>query len=109
MFLLVVDSHSKWPEVIEMKSTTTAATITELHRLFSCYGLPEQLVSDNGPQFASSDEFQSFLKSNGVKHILCALYHLIILPLMEQLNVLFRFSRKPCKVVAKVIHLSLNV
>ena len=74
MFLLVVDSHSKWPEVIEMKSTTTAATVTELRCLFSCHGLPEQLVSDNGPQFAS-DEFQSFVKSNSVKHIRCAPYH----------------------------------
>ena len=70
-----MDSHSKGPEVIEMKSTTTSATTTELRCLFSCYGLPEQLVSDNGPQFAA-DEFQSFLKSNGVKHIRCALYHL---------------------------------
>ena len=51
-----------------MKLTTTTATITELRRLFSRYGLPEQLVSDNGPQFAS-DEFQTFLKSIGVKHI----------------------------------------
>ena len=49
MFLLVVDSHSKWPEVIEMKSTTTAATVTEIQHLFSCYGLPEQLASNNGP------------------------------------------------------------
>ena len=74
MFFIVVDLHSKWPEVIEMKSTTTSATTTELCRLFSCYGLPEQLVSDNGPQFVA-DEFQSFLKSNGVKHIRCAPYH----------------------------------
>jgi len=95
-------------EVIEVKSTTTAATVTELCCLFSCYGLPEQLESNNRLQFAS-DEFQSFLKSSGVKHVCCAPYHLIILPLMEQLNILFRFSRKPCKLVAKVIHLSLNV
>jgi len=57
-----------------MQSTTAAATATELRRLFSCYGLPEQLVSDNRPQFAA-DEFQSFLKSNGVKQIRCAPYH----------------------------------
>ena len=45
-----------------------------LARLFSCYGLPEQLVSDNGPQFVS-EELRSFLKRNGVKHIRCAPYH----------------------------------
>ena len=31
-FLVVVDSHSKWPEVIEMKSSTAAATIRELRK-----------------------------------------------------------------------------
>ena len=61
IFLIVVDSHSKWPEAVPMKKTTADATISELCQLFSCYGLPEQLVSDNGPQFVS-EEFRSFLK-----------------------------------------------
>ena len=74
MFLIVVDAHSKWPEVIEMKTTTTSATIQELRKLFSAYRLPEQLVSDNGPQLASVD-FAHFLKCNGIKHIRCAPYH----------------------------------
>ena len=74
MFLIVVDSHSKWPEVVPMSKTTADATITELCQLFSSYGLPDQVVSDNGPQFVS-EEFKSFLKSNGVKHIRCSPYH----------------------------------
>ena len=45
-----------------------------LHHLFASYGLPEQLVSDNGPQF-QSDEFQGFMHTNGVKHINYAPYH----------------------------------
>ena len=74
-YLILVDAHSKWPEVIDMKSnTTSAATITELRKIFARYGLPEQLVSDNGPQFVSA-EFTQFLKSNGVKHIKSAPYH----------------------------------
>ena len=73
-FLIVVDSHSKWPEVIEMKSTTATATIKELRRLFAAYGLPEHLVSDNGPQFTSA-EIAGFIKTNGIKHIRCAPYH----------------------------------
>ena len=74
MFLVVVDAHSRWPEVIEMKSTTATATIQELRRLFAAYGLPIQLVSDNGPQFVAT-EFKTFMKSNGIKHIRCAPYH----------------------------------
>ena len=53
-----------------MESTTPAATITELGWLFAIYGLPEQVVTDNGPQFSAS-EFSNFLKSNGMKCIQC--------------------------------------
>ena len=73
-FLIVVDAHSKWPEVIPMATTTSTATIRELRRLFASYGLPEQLVSDNGPQLVS-DEFQEFLKKNRIKHLRSAPYH----------------------------------
>ena len=74
MHLIVVDAHSKWPEVIEMTSTTSQKTIMELQRLFSMYGIPAQLVSDNGLRF-TSEEFVSFAKRNGIKHIRCAPYH----------------------------------
>ena len=73
-FLIVVDAHSKWPEVIPMSSTTTTQTVRELRQLFSQYGLPQQLVSDNGPQF-SAEEFAAFCKMNGIKHIRCSPYH----------------------------------
>ncbi len=66
--------YSKWPEVHEMKSTTAAKTIEVLQQLFARYGLPEQLVSDHGPQFVA-EEFGTFLKQNGVKHIKFAPYH----------------------------------
>ena len=74
MYLVVVDAHSKWPEVYEMSSTTVAKTITVLRHIFAAYGLPEQVVSDNGPQFSSKD-FAVFMKENGVKHIKSAPYH----------------------------------
>ena len=57
-----------------MSTTTSSKTITVLRQLFARYGLPEQLVSDNGPQF-TSEEFARFMGSNGIKHIRCAPYH----------------------------------
>ena len=42
--------------------------------LFAVHGLPDQVVSDNGPQFVSK-EFQRFMKENGIKHTRCAPYH----------------------------------
>lgn len=74
MFFIVVDAHSKWPEVAVMKSTTAEKTIEELRSIFSRFGLPNQLVSDNGSQFVS-EAFQSFLNANGIKHIRSAPYH----------------------------------
>ncbi|XP_024064460.2 LOW QUALITY PROTEIN: uncharacterized protein K02A2.6-like, partial [Terrapene carolina triunguis] len=74
MFLVVVDAHSKWPEVSIMQSTTAKSTIQKLRGLFSHFGLPEQLVSDNGLQFVSQ-EFQNFMKANGIHHITSAPYH----------------------------------
>ena len=53
MMLIVVDAHSKWPEVIEMSSTTSTtsqATIRALRSRFATFGLPQQVVSDNGPR-----------------------------------------------------------
>ena len=68
MLFIVVDVHSKWPEVCIMTSTTTARTISVLREMFTRFGLPKQLVSDNGSQF-TSDEFAQFLVGNGVNHI----------------------------------------
>ena len=67
MFLVAVDAYSKWPLVATIQSTTVAKTIEVLRQMFSVYGLPEQIVSDNGPQF-TAEEFAVFLKINGIKH-----------------------------------------
>ena len=41
---------------------------------FSVRGLPEQIITDNGPQFVA-DEFKSFCQSRGIQHTLTAPYH----------------------------------
>ena len=74
MFFVVVDAHSKWPEVVTMKSTTAEKTIEVMRALIAHHGIPEQVVSDNGPQF-TSDEFKQFMERNRIKHILSAPYH----------------------------------
>ncbi|XP_071953858.1 uncharacterized protein [Antedon mediterranea] len=73
-YLIVVDAFSKWPEVFIMQSTTSHKTIGVLRTLFSRNGLPQVLVSDNGPQFTSG-EFKSFMAMNGISHKLSAPYH----------------------------------
>lgn len=60
-FLIVVDTYSKWSEVIPMTSTTSTSTIEASRDMFARWRLPSHLVSDNGLQFTSS-EFALFFK-----------------------------------------------
>ena len=57
-----------------MSTTTTERMLEVLRSTFARYGLPEHVVSDNGPQFTSTD-FETFMKVNGIKHIKTAPYH----------------------------------
>ena len=67
-YLLVVDYFSRYPEVIKMRNTTSICIIEALKAIFSRHGIPETLVSDNGPQY-SSHEFVEFSKSYGFDHV----------------------------------------
>lgn len=93
MFLIAVDAHSKWPEVIPMKSTTSEKTISVLRSIFSRNGLSEQIVSDNGPQY-TSDEFRHFMKKNGIKHFKSAPHHPATNGLAERFVQTFKKSIK---------------
>ena len=49
-------------------------TIAKLRSVFAIHGLPEQVVTDNGSGFTST-EFQQFLSNNGVKQTFTSPYH----------------------------------
>ena len=74
MFLKVVDSKSKWMEVIPISSTSASATIRALRSLFATHGLPEEIVADNGPQFVAG-EMKDFLTAIGVRLCWSSPYH----------------------------------
>ncbi|XP_053698542.1 uncharacterized protein K02A2.6-like [Sabethes cyaneus] len=73
-FLVIVDSYSKWPEIIRTSTITSRTTIELLFETFARYGLPETIVSDNGTQFSCS-QFKEFCESLGIVHIRTAPYH----------------------------------
>ena len=89
MFLVVIDSHSKWLDVFPVKAATSFNTIEKLRMLFSSFGLLHKILSDNGSVF-TSQEFQDFMKSNG---IINAKYHHITHHLMNSPREQFKFSR----------------
>ncbi|XP_032072036.1 uncharacterized protein K02A2.6-like [Thamnophis elegans] len=74
MLLVVVDAFSKWLEVVHMSTTTADALIATLRRLFATHGLPDVLVSDNGPQLTAA-KFEAFLASQGIRHALTSPFH----------------------------------
>ncbi|XP_054288291.1 uncharacterized protein K02A2.6-like [Macrosteles quadrilineatus] len=74
LFLIVVDSFSKWLEVVLVPSTDSRSTIKVLRSLFATHGVPDTIVSDNGSAF-TSQEFRSFNESNGIRHVVVAPYH----------------------------------
>ena len=70
----MVDSYSKWLEVIQAPSTSATDTVDVLRHMFATHGIPETVVSDNGTSF-TSHEFKTFMKTNGIRHVTTVPYH----------------------------------
>lgn len=72
--LTVIDAYSKWIEATATNHATSDSTIRQLRELFSRFGIPRTVVTDNGTPF-TSEEFSQFLKRNHVEHYRTAPYH----------------------------------
>ena len=57
--LEVVDVYSRWAEIEIIRSTSANSTVTKLDKIFSAYGIPEKITTDNGPPF-TSHAFRTF-------------------------------------------------
>ena len=66
-FLVVVDYFSKFLIIRKIPSSTSSAVIKELGMIFSKFGNPQILRSDNGPCY-SSQEFKLFMQNWLVEH-----------------------------------------
>ncbi|XP_033727655.1 uncharacterized protein K02A2.6-like [Pecten maximus] len=67
-YLLAIDYYSKFVELFLLKNDTRSQTvITHLKSLFARQGIPDEVMTDNGPQF-SSDVFKVFSKKWDLKH-----------------------------------------
>lgn len=74
MFFILTDSFSKWPEIFEMSRTDSKSLIDKLREIFARFGLPNKIVSDNGPQFTSI-EYKNFCSHNGIKMVTSPPFH----------------------------------
>ena len=67
-YLLTVDYYSRFVEVQKLSSTTSSSVITHLKSIFARFGIPDEMVSDIGPQFSSQD-MKEFSETYGFRHI----------------------------------------
>ena len=66
-FMVISDYYSKFFEITKLPNTKSSTVISHLGPHFGRYGIPDEIVSDNGPQFASS-EFQTYTAGNNIRH-----------------------------------------
>uniref|UniRef100_A0A914KW29 RNA-directed DNA polymerase n=1 Tax=Meloidogyne incognita TaxID=6306 RepID=A0A914KW29_MELIC len=74
VYFIVIDAHSKWPEVFENMTTSAKDVIKCFEWLGTHYGYPETIVSDNGSPFRSN-EFKVYCQDKGISQVFSAPYH----------------------------------
>ena len=73
-YLITVCYKSNFWELDRLTDTKSTTVIKKLKVHLARHGIPKQLVSDNGSQFASSD-FSTFTKSWGIEHTTTSPHH----------------------------------
>jgi hypothetical protein len=73
--LTTTDYFTKWDEVVPLKHSTDDHVISFLeNKIFSIFGLPLEIITDNGLAFISTKLTQFFAKL-GVKHFTSSTYY----------------------------------
>ena len=74
-YLLIVDYTSHFPVIRKLNSMTGKAIAHHMQSIFSKYGWPNTLVTDNGPCYTSK-EFPTLMQSMSVNHLTSSPHYL---------------------------------
>lgn len=72
-FIVMVDYYSNFIEVEDLANQSAKEVIRNMKRIISRHGIMMTLLTDNGPQFTSS-EFKDFTEQYGIDHITSSPY-----------------------------------
>ena len=70
-FFILIVAHSKWINAVCTNSPSADAANEHLRTIFSQFGVPVTIASDNAACF-TGEELQDFVTFNGIKHITSA-------------------------------------
>ena len=70
-YLLVTDYYSRYPEIALLHGLTANNVITHIKSIFARHGIPEVVISDNGPQFLPlfTSAFGKFAEEWNFQHV----------------------------------------
>lgn len=66
-YLVVVDYHSRYFEVAKVPDTSASTIVHYTKSMFARHGIPDEVMSDNGPQYSSA-QYKQFAEQWEFKH-----------------------------------------
>ena len=73
-YMITVDYYSDYFEIDRLYCTTTSAIVKNLKNHFARHGIPDKVMTDNGPNFVS-DKFVKFAESWNFLHTSSSSYY----------------------------------
>ena len=65
--MVIIDTRTRYPVVENVASTSFKSIQEPMKHIFATYGVPQKIISDNGPPF-NSTEFADFATQEGFRH-----------------------------------------
>ena len=68
VYLIVIDYYSRWIESKRLDNLSSESVVYVLKEIFVSHGIPDIIISDNGPQFSAAT-FRQFAMNYGFVHV----------------------------------------
>ena len=105
-YIVFVDYFSNFIEFAALSNTRTTSVIREMKKMIARYGIMEEIISDNGPQF-SSTEFASFTEAYNIQHMTSSPEHQQANGLAENAVKIIKNTMKKCEATGDDFYLAM--